>query len=206
MAEYAALFRPTALCVVVPDRGKRQAAVLCGAAPRAGYGASGGSAGGYRGGAKGYKMSDTSDPYNFVGAEKQFDFVSNHIRYLNDKMLEAYYSFVRLFIAIVGGSFWLSFQPRITPINAPTYANLSVGLLCFIAMLATIFIFENLRSWHNYRAQQSMLAGINPKGRARIPPPRAIRASVSEGCMIASIWLATLGFWYWNPFTLVFSN
>jgi hypothetical protein len=46
-----------------------------------------------------------SDTYNFVGAEKQFDFVSGHVRYLNDKMLEAYYSFVRLFVAIAGGSF-----------------------------------------------------------------------------------------------------
>lgn len=47
------------LCVVTPDRGERQAAFLCGVAPRAGYGASGSGAGGYRGGTEGKRMRCT---------------------------------------------------------------------------------------------------------------------------------------------------
>ena len=39
------------LCLAIPDRGERQAAVLCGAAPAAGYVASGSRAGSNRGGA-----------------------------------------------------------------------------------------------------------------------------------------------------------
>jgi hypothetical protein len=147
-----------------------------------------------------------TSPYEFVSAEKQFDSVSTHIRYLNDKMLEAYYSFVRVFIAIVGGSFWLSFQPRLTPINAVSYARLSVGLLCFISLMATIMILENLRGWHGYRKRQSFLAGLDDGGQRRIPLPRPVHASRVEICMLLSIWIATCAFWYWNPFGLVFSN
>ena len=147
-----------------------------------------------------------TSPYEFVSAEKQFDSVSAHIRYLNDKMLEAYHSFVRLFIAIVGGSFWFSFQPRLTPINSVSYARLSVGLLCFISLMATIMILENLRGWHSYRERQSHLAGLDERGQRRIPLPRLVHGSRVEICMVLSIWIATWAFWYWNPFRLVFSN
>lgn len=43
-----------------------------------------------------------------VSDEKQYESVSTQVRYLNDKILESFNLYLKLFSGIVGGSIWLS--------------------------------------------------------------------------------------------------
>jgi hypothetical protein len=138
-----------------------------------------------------------------VSEEKEFDYVVGQIRYLNDKIIESFNFFIKVFSAVVGGSVWLTLQKGMTVQLANEYAKISDGLVMFLAILVCLMIFEHLRSWHGYRKAQSRLSGKDEAGKYYIPAPRRFRASVLEIAMMGTmITVATL-FCLFNPFILV---
>ena len=137
-----------------------------------------------------------------ISPEKEYEFVSGQVRYHNEKIIESFNLFIKLFSGVVGGSIWLTLQHGMTATRAASYARVSDGLACFLALLACLMIAENLRAWHGYRWAQVRLAGKNEKGEYRIPPPRIIRSSVTEGGMMLSVILAVVFYCLFNPFTL----
>jgi hypothetical protein len=142
------------------------------------------------------------DGGKMISPDTEFNNVSTHVRYLNEKMIEAFKLFVSLFSAIVGGSIWLSAgeMPAETRNNYYWLSNVLVGLLTIVTV---VMIAEYLRSWHQYRHAMSRLGGLDSNGEPKIPPPRTVRASVVEACMMITALILAVLFWYYNPFTLL---
>jgi len=137
-----------------------------------------------------------------ITPDKEYEFVSSQVRYHNEKIIEAFNLFIKLFSAVIGGSIWLRLQPGFDAAQGATYARMSNVLVTFLAAIACLMVAENLKSWHGYRWAQARLGGLDDKGEFRIPPPRTVRASVSEGAMMLTMVAAALLYWLFNPFNL----
>jgi hypothetical protein len=137
-----------------------------------------------------------------ITPDKEYEFVSSQVRYHNEKIIEAFNLFIKLFSAIVGGSIWLRLQPGFDAAQALAFARMSSLLVVFLTAIAGLMVAENLKSWHGYRWAQARLGGVDEKGHFRIPPPRTFRASVCEGAMMLTMVAAAILYWLFNPFTL----
>jgi hypothetical protein len=129
-----------------------------------------------------------------VSDEKQYEFVSEQVRYHNEKIIESFNFFIQLFSAVVGGCIWLSIQ-KDQNAKFPSYQTLSNAIVVIVAIVAVIRIAENLRAWHGYRSAQCRLE-------PSIPKPRPLRASAVEMIMILGIVVAAGLFYIFNPFAL----
>jgi hypothetical protein len=134
-----------------------------------------------------------------VSVDKEYEFVSEQIRFHVDKVYESFKLFIQLFSAIVGGSIWLSAQgsPKVT-----TYIYLSDFLVFLIAAPSIIMIVEHWRAWRGYRHAQNRLGGKDENGKELIPLPSPILSwsSATEFAMIGTMIIGTCLFWVWNPF------
>jgi hypothetical protein len=127
-----------------------------------------------------------------VSEEKQYEFVSEQVRYFNEKIIESFNFFIKVFSAVAGGSIWLSMQKDYAG-KFSSYLTLSNSIVVLITVIAVIRVIENLRAWHGYRNAQCRLD-------FRIPTPRPFRASVLEALMVVGMITAAVLFWVYNPF------
>jgi hypothetical protein len=124
--------------------------------------------------------------------EAEFQFIGSQVQYYVRCIPESFSQFIKLAIAIVGGSIWLSLQPGIGPREAAIFWVLS-ALLMFL---------QHLEAWHGYRYAQSRVSGLNENGVPNVPPPRANPISRQERWMIAAMWLLALIYGACNPFMI----
>jgi hypothetical protein len=136
-----------------------------------------------------------------VSVDKEYEFCSSQVRYHNERIIEAFQMFVKIFSAIAGGSVYLSLQKEVAT-KASVYVLISDLLVILVAFIAIVMVLENLRGWRGYRSAQSRLGGLDESGSPRIPPPRLFRPALAEGCMILGVIAASAGFWLFNPFKI----
>lgn len=134
--------------------------------------------------------------------EAEFQFIGSQVQYYVRCIPESFSQFIKLAIAIVGGSIWLSLQPGIGSREAAIFWVLSALLMLGSAGLTHVFILQHLEAWHGYRHAQSRVAGLSKSGVPNVPPPRANPVSRQERWMIAAMWLSALLYAACNPFMI----
>ncbi len=134
--------------------------------------------------------------------EIQYQFVNDQIRYHNEKVMEAYAGFTRIFSLVVGGAIWLRIQEKFDATDAPKYALLANILVTFITLVTIVIIVENVRAWYGYRQAQVKLGGNDTSGTSNVPGPRPWHTYYLELVMMIAIVAVTVLFWVFNPFLL----
>lgn len=119
---------------------------------------------------------------------KEYENFTTHLRYLNDKIIQASLSFVQIATAVIGGTFYFAFK---YPSESKAYWW-PIDLLLIIVGAGHIFIiWKNLQSWRTYRTKLSEKFDVDL--------PKNTRWFQSEAAMCALIILIILGFIYFNP-------
>ena len=121
-----------------------------------------------------------------ISDEKRYEFITEQLRYVNEKIIEAFQMFVKIMSAIVAGLIILETQD----VSAPTrtlVADLLPWLFLLVGLSSLILILVNLRSWWGYRIAESALVG-----RDKVPPPRFPRSCSGELVMMFVIVAITL--------------
>ncbi|OGW80001.1 MAG: hypothetical protein A2Z83_09340 [Omnitrophica bacterium GWA2_52_8] len=123
-----------------------------------------------------------------VCPDKEYENFTNHLRHLNDKIIQVSLSFVQIATAIIGGSFYLKFT---YPTESKDYWW-PVDLLLICVGVGHIFIIlKNLQAWRAYRKKLSEKFDIEL--------PKGSRWCQSEVAMCTLIIVVILGFIYFNP-------
>jgi hypothetical protein len=132
-----------------------------------------------------------------VSDDKQYEFVSEQIRFHVNKIYDSFKLFIQLFSAIVGGSVWLGLQD-----NSPRFVVVSDVLVGLIAVVCLVTVFENNQAWRGYRKAQSRLGGKDESGQDKIKGPSIWVSSLIEMVMALAIIVAVGLFCRYNPFTI----
>jgi hypothetical protein len=128
-----------------------------------------------------------------IDGHQRYEFITSQIRYHNEKIIETFNRFLQLFAAIVGGSIWLSLQPR--PSGAiRDYSVVSDALVIALALISALNIINDLLAWFGFRQAESALVGLDV-----LPPPHPIRSCWMEYLMLAAMLGAGATFWLFNP-------
>lgn len=125
-------------------------------------------------------------------ADKQYENITTHLRYLNDKILEAFSQFVTLASAIIGGCLYIHITLPSEDPRRQGLATSSSALLSIVGIGIIVLIITNLLSWHRYRAT---LSKVFPE----IPLIRKGTGWVSETAMCVLVGATCVGFWLLNP-------
>lgn len=123
---------------------------------------------------------------------EQYNEIKSHLRYLNDKILEAFSKFLAVATAIVGGVYYVHINldatdPRREGLALPASAALSLLGLGTIILMAV-----NLRAWWKYREELT-------KNYPEIKDTRGFMTWIGELFMWILIAVACIGFWFVNP-------
>ena len=124
--------------------------------------------------------------------DKVYQELKTHLRYLNEKMIEAFSLFVKLATAIIGGTFWLHMK---LPAGDPQRYLMARGtsmLLLLTSVGLTLVVINNLRAWHSYR---HALSTQFPD----IPSRTKWWSWVSEVILCVIMLAVALGFFGFNP-------
>jgi Sec-independent protein secretion pathway component TatC len=127
-----------------------------------------------------------------IPPEEQYKELKTHLRYLNEKLIEAFSRFITLSIAIIGGVFYVHItldisDPRRFGIWLP--ANIAFTLL---GIGTVVILIQTLSAWLSYR---QTLSDIFPE----IKYHPTIRTWMGEVLMCLIVVAATIGFWFVNP-------
>lgn len=120
---------------------------------------------------------------------KEYENLTTQLRYLNDKIIEAFSSFVHIATAIIGGTFYFS----ILHYEQAKKHWFEIDLLLIgIGSGYILFILNNLWSWYEYREELSKKFG-------GIDRPKPFKSCRNEILMCVLIILAVMGFVFLNP-------
>ena len=127
-----------------------------------------------------------------VSADKQYENITTQLRYLNDKIHDAFRHFFTLASAIIGGSLYVhitlaSDDPRRSGLGSSASALLSVVGVAIIVLIATNFFSK--------RGYRKMLTHEYPA----IPLSSSKTEYFLEFSMCVLIICTWIGFWCWNP-------
>lgn len=127
-----------------------------------------------------------------VPNDEQYVELRTHLRYLNEKIIEAFSRFLTLSIAIIGGVFYIHMtlpinDPRRTGLWLP--ANIAFTL---VGISTVVILVQTLSAWFNYR---QILSQEYPE----IPFRPTIRTWIGEVLMCVIVIISTIGFWFVNP-------
>jgi hypothetical protein len=127
-----------------------------------------------------------------IPAEKQYEYLTHHLEYLNEKIIDTFTLFIKLSTAIIGGVFYLRWQLTIDGSIRVHFALISKLLFSVVSLSLILLIFNNRRSWGGYRKR---LTGEYPG----IPPTSKFLSVASEVVMCSIITVTCVGFWFINP-------
>jgi len=82
--------------------------------------------------------------------DKEYEYLTDHLDYLNDKIIDAFKLFIKLATAITGGLFYLSFSDH-NNLNKAYLVSMSDGLFLAVSICAIFLIWSNLDCWRKYR-------------------------------------------------------
>lgn len=127
-----------------------------------------------------------------IPLEKQYEFLTSHLRYINDKIYQSFTFFIKIATTVIGGVFLLHWK---LPLEDPKRNSLSTAtdlLFILISLSMLLIIWNNLRSWRGYR---KVLSEKYPE----IPPNKSKLRWITEITMSLVIVLSCVGFLIYNP-------
>lgn len=86
-----------------------------------------------------------------IPEEKQYEYLTHHLEYLNEKIIESFVLFIKLATAIVGGVFFLSWKLLKTDPARSSFAQVSDSLFLLISISSILLILNNLFAWRSFR-------------------------------------------------------
>lgn len=112
--------------------------------------------------------------------------ITKMLVYLNEKIIESFNFFIKIFTAIIGGYLWLSIQSNSQDLkrNIAIYIQL---ILIAVCALTLVRVWANLKSWWGFRKAESQLVGID-----KVPYPKIPNSCLSEILMCLIIIIATI--------------
>lgn len=127
----------------------------------------------------------------FISIEKRYEHITKMLEYCNEKIIQSFNLFIKLFSLVIGGYFWLYIQDKevnlLGKINS--YFPLLLGT---ISAICIIQIWGYWQSWYGYRKAESKLVGVKD-----LPLPKLPKALLLELVMtiviILSVVLAIFG-------------
>lgn len=132
-----------------------------------------------------------------LSVDKHCEMITAHIRDRNTMIMDSFKLFVQMFSALVGGAVIVRLQ---YPGPAESFAYPAVGIGLLIYVISLVMIWENIRSWYQYRIKLSNEAGRR-RGRLIVPLPKLWRAIWIELVMTVLMTVSLAAFWYFNPLT-----
>lgn len=126
-----------------------------------------------------------------VPLEKQYEYLTTQLRYLDDKIFRSFALFIKLATAVIGGTFYLYLKfPDLRGWTLLMFATNAafVG----IGLGNILLISNNLRSWQEHRKTLT----VRYKG---IPPLEGVGWGLSEVVTCVGIALSVVGFLLINP-------
>ena len=120
---------------------------------------------------------------------KEYEYFTTQLRYLDDKIIQVSLSFVGIATAIIGGSFYLFLNPRHEELERfSTIVNLLFVCLGFGHIT---IILNNLQSWRDHRGKISTKFDVDPS--------KSPRWWINEIIMCILMSGVVAGFIYFNP-------
>ncbi len=86
-----------------------------------------------------------------IPEEKQYEYLTHHLEYLNEKIIESFELFIKLTTAIVGGVFFIHWKLASNDPRRGSFVKMSNLLLWLVGSSAILLILDNLRAWRAYR-------------------------------------------------------
>jgi hypothetical protein len=127
-----------------------------------------------------------------IPSEKQYEHLTSHLRYINDKIYQSFTLFIKLATTVIGGVFILHWK---LPLEDPKRCSLSIAtnwLLVLISISMLILIWNYFRSWRGYRKRLS-------EQYPAIPNDKNIWRWVTETVMSIVIFITCIAFFVFNP-------
>jgi hypothetical protein len=109
---------------------------------------------------------------------EQYTELKSHLRYLNEKIIEAFSRFITMGMAIIGGVFYIHIT--LDPIDPRRYGIWlpSSAAFTLVGIGTIIIIIQNSASWNNYR---KTLSKCYPEISLSVGPRTWIRSSSNSG-------------------------
>lgn len=127
-----------------------------------------------------------------IPEEKQYEYLTHHLEYLNEKIIESFVLFIKLATAIVGGVFFLRWKLTNNDPSQSSFLHLSNMLFWLVGISSIVLITNNLCAWREYRKTLS-------KEYQDIRPSNSVRWWLSEAIMCFVILMACILFSFNNP-------
>ncbi len=125
-----------------------------------------------------------------VPPDKQYEYLTAQLRYLDDKIFRSFSAFITLATAIIGGIFYLALTPN--NLSDPRLALASDMVFIGVALGSILLISNNLRSWKEHR-------DILSERYQNIKNVTGVVWCLSEVVACIGIWLSIVGFILVNP-------
>jgi hypothetical protein len=127
-----------------------------------------------------------------VSKEKQYEFITGHLQYVNEKIYQSFTLFLKLASAIVGGVFLLHWKLSPEDAKRASFECATDWLFILVTFSMIFLILNNLRSWFGYRKALSELCPT-------IPFEKNAWRCGTEVVMCLVIVIACIGFLLYNP-------
>ena len=86
-----------------------------------------------------------------IPKEKQYEYLTGHLQYLNEKIIQAFILFIKIATAIVGAAFYLHLKLPHEDVKLTSISNMADSLFILVSFSMVLLILNNLRSWLEYR-------------------------------------------------------
>lgn len=126
-----------------------------------------------------------------ISPEKRYDELKTHLRYLNEKIIEAFNLFIKMASTIVGGTFFLQWKMTADDPQRVKLAHGTDALMFLVAGGAIVIILNNMRSWIGHRQALSVEF-------PEVPPMKA-SAWITEAFLCVLILTTSIVFVWINP-------
>ena len=128
-----------------------------------------------------------------IPPEMRYQFVTGQIKYHNEKIIESFNLFIRLFTGIVVAAVWLSTQPDPSKRHS-LYAFLAFVLVVMLATMTIITVIANVMAWYGYRHAETGLVGAD-----KVSPPTVPGSCWNEIGILVCIIASSVLFCIYNP-------
>ena len=127
-----------------------------------------------------------------VSPDVEYKELKEHLRYLNEKIIEAFSLFIKLATAIVGGAFFLHWKLAMDDPQRYLLARGLNALLIVVGIAMALIILNNLWAWFGYRRTLS-------ERFPDIPFSYGLRTFLAEALMVILTLTTAIGFTVFNP-------
>ena len=127
-----------------------------------------------------------------IPKENQYEYLTGHLQYLNEKIIQFFTLFIKLATAIVGGAFYLHLKLPPEDVKRASISNATDFLFILVSFSMILLILNNLRSWFEFR---NTLSEQYPE----IANKKHIMRWLTEAVMCLVIVITCIGFLAFSP-------